>query len=61
MKDQGEGFEMANLKDPRVGENLLKDDGRGVLIMKSLMDEVLVKSANSGTTVQLVKYINGDS
>ncbi len=58
VKDNGEGFEINNISDPRVNENLLKDSGRGILIMRSLMDDVVVISDNQGTEVQLVKYIN---
>jgi len=58
VKDNGGGFEIDKISDPRMNENLLKDSGRGILIMKSLMDDVVVKSDNHGTEVQLVKYIN---
>lgn len=58
VKDNGEGFEIDNISDPRVDENLLKNSGRGILIMRSLMDDVVVISDNQGTEVQLVKYIN---
>jgi len=58
VKDNGVGFEIDKISDPRVNENLLKDSGRGILIMKSLMDDVVVTSDNHGTEVQLVKYIN---
>lgn len=58
VKDNGGGFEIDKISDPRANENILKDSGRGILIMKSLMDEVVVTSDNQGTEVQLVKYIN---
>jgi len=58
VKDNGEGFEIDNVSDPRENENLLKNSGRGILIMRSLMDDVVVISDNQGTEVQLVKYIN---
>ncbi len=58
VKDNGVGFEIDKISDPRTSENLLKDSGRGILIMKSLMDDVVVTSYNHGTEVQLVKYIN---
>ncbi len=57
VKDQGGGFEIDGVKDPRIGENLLRDDGRGILIMKTLMDEVNVTSGKDGTIVQLIKFI----
>ena len=58
VKDNGEGFEIDNVSDPRENENLLKNSGRGILIMRSLMDDVVVISDDQGTEVQLVKYIN---
>ena len=58
VKDHGGGFEIDKISDPRMSENILKDTGRGILIMKSLMDDVIVTSDKHGTVVQLVKYIN---
>ncbi len=58
VKDNGGGFEIDKISDPRVNENLLKDSGRGILIMRSLMDDVVVISDDHGTEVQLVKHIN---
>ena len=61
VKDQGGGFEMEGVKDPRVGENLLRDNGRGILIMKTLMDEVNVTLGEDGTVVQLIKFIETEN
>ena len=61
VKDQGGGFEMKGVKDPRVGENLLRDNGRGILIMKTLMDEVNVTSGEDGTVIQLIKFIETEN
>ena len=61
VKDQGGGFEMEGVKDPRIGENLLRDNGRGILIMKTLMDEVNVTSGEDGTVVQLIKFIETEN
>lgn len=58
IKDEGKGFQLEEVKDPRKIENLLKDDGRGILIMKALMDEVKVLSGNEGNVLQLVKNIS---
>ena len=58
IKDEGEGFRLKEVEDPRKNENLLKDDGRGILIMKTLMDEVEVSSGNEGNVLQLVKKIS---
>lgn len=58
IKDEGKGFQLEEVKDPRKNENLLKDDGRGILIMKALMDEVKVLSGSEGNVLQLVKKIS---
>ena len=61
VKDQGGGFEIEGVKDPRKGENLLRDDGRGILIMKTLMDEVNVTSGEEGTVIQLIKFMGTEN
>jgi serine/threonine-protein kinase RsbW len=40
VKDQGSGFDYENLPDPTAPENVLKENGRGVFLMRSLADEV---------------------
>lgn len=51
IKDQGTGFAFDNLPDPTAPENLLKDNGRGVFLMKNLADEV--EFDNMGSVVNL--------
>jgi serine/threonine-protein kinase RsbW len=46
--DQGAGFRLEDVPDPRDDENVLGDSGRGVLLMKAFMDEVDVQSSASG-------------
>jgi serine/threonine-protein kinase RsbW len=46
--DQGPGFRIEDVPDPRDDENVLEDSGRGVLLMKAFMDEVDVLSSASG-------------
>jgi serine/threonine-protein kinase RsbW len=46
--DQGAGFRLQDVPDPRDDENVLGDSGRGVLLMKAFMDEVVVVSAAAG-------------
>jgi len=40
VKDEGEGFEPKKLTNPLDPENIMKESGRGIYILKSLMDEV---------------------
>lgn len=40
IRDFGEGFAVEEIPDPTNPENLLKVNGRGILFMRSFMDEV---------------------
>jgi serine/threonine-protein kinase RsbW len=40
VKDSGSGFDPSGLANPTYAENLLDDHGRGIFLMKELMDEV---------------------
>ncbi|MFP4369767.1 MAG: ATP-binding protein [Candidatus Kapaibacterium sp.] len=54
--DEGEGFNPNNVADPRHPENLMKDSGRGVFIMKSLADEIIYESGKNGTELKIIFY-----
>lgn len=49
VEDEGGGFDPENLPDPLSPENLLKPSGRGIHIMKSLMDSVTFEFTPHGT------------
>lgn len=38
--DGGKGFDFTNLPDPTAPENIEKENGRGIFLMRSLADEV---------------------
>jgi serine/threonine-protein kinase RsbW len=59
IADQGEGFDMLELPDPLSEENLLRNSGRGIFLIKAFMDEVQVRRTQQpkGTEVTLVKYL----
>src|SRR5438552_11341291 len=40
VEDQGSGFKLDTIADPTDMANLLKPSGRGILIIRSFMDEV---------------------
>ena len=54
VKDQGRGFKPEEVPDPLEEKNLLKTSGRGIFLMRSLMDKVLIKITPEGTEVELV-------
>jgi serine/threonine-protein kinase RsbW len=51
VKDQGAGFDPEAIPDPTAPENLLKENGRGVFLMKNLSDEVTYEAG--GTVVNV--------
>ena len=57
IKDEGKGFDPSKLPDPTEPENLLKDSGRGVYLMKVYMDEVKYNVTPSGLETILILKI----
>lgn len=49
IQDEGEGFDINNIPDPTSSDNLLKESGRGIFIIKSLVDEFACNSSKNGT------------
>lgn len=54
IKDQGSGFDPEKVPDPTQPENLLKDSGRGLYLMKIYMDEVKYNVSPNGTETILI-------
>jgi len=57
IRDEGSGFDPASVADPLQPENLLKDRGRGIFIVRTLMDDVVFRHADVGTEVILTKRL----
>jgi serine/threonine-protein kinase RsbW len=56
VRDEGPGFDPTTLPDPRLPERRLVPSGRGVLLMRALMDEVeVVLQPQGGCVVHLSK------
>jgi serine/threonine-protein kinase RsbW len=56
--DEGQGFDMSSLPDPLAPENLLRQSGRGLLLIRAFMDEVdLHPRPGGGTEVRMVKHL----
>jgi len=51
VKDQGSGFKIDELSNPLAPQNLMKESGRGIFILKALMDDVSYSFSPRGTTV----------
>ena len=54
VSDEGEGFDPDKLPDPTAEENLERDCGRGIFLMRHLSDEL--EFANNGRTITM-KFI----
>jgi serine/threonine-protein kinase RsbW len=67
IEDEGEGFNIAEIPDPRDPANLFKTSGRGVLLIYNIMDEVeynergnrltMVKRPESSLDAELIKTL----
>ena len=58
VADEGEGFDYEDVPDPLAPENLLRSSGRGIFLMRSFMDELLIRRLEpAGMEFVLVKYL----
>jgi serine/threonine-protein kinase RsbW len=57
IADQGHGFDPDHLPDPSAPENLLRGTGRGIFLIRSLMDEVHFRQLNPGTELTMIKRL----
>ncbi len=56
VRDEGPGFDPSTLPDPLAPENLLKSSGRGIFLIRSFMDELVLRRApEGGMEVVMVK------
>jgi len=55
IEDEGGGFDPENIRDPLAPENLLKENGRGIFILSSLMDDVKYDFRRTGTRLIMTK------
>jgi serine/threonine-protein kinase RsbW len=54
VKDQGKGFDPAKIPDPTETDNLLKDSGRGIYLMRVYMDDLKFNVTPEGTETILI-------
>jgi serine/threonine-protein kinase RsbW len=56
--DEGAGFDVNSIADPLAPENLLKQSGRGIMIIRAFVDEFdMHPRPGGGTEVRLVKNL----
>jgi serine/threonine-protein kinase RsbW len=54
VRDEGQGFDPDSIPDPRLPENLERTGGRGIFLIRHLMDEVDYNEC--GNCVRLVLH-----
>jgi serine/threonine-protein kinase RsbW len=57
IADEGRGFDPEKVPDPLKEENILRGTGRGIFLIRSLMDEVHFRQLHPGTELTLVKHL----
>jgi serine/threonine-protein kinase RsbW len=60
IADEGKGFVPEEVPNPLDPENLLKDSGRGIFLMRTFMDEVRFRKLSSGTEITLIKRLQSN-
>jgi len=53
VKDEGKGFNVSKVPNPLNERNILKENGRGIFLMRALMDKVKFKKLKFGHVVEL--------
>jgi serine/threonine-protein kinase RsbW len=62
VHDEGKGFDLNHVPDPRQDECLLKTSGRGLFLVRCFADDLRVKpSNNGGATVLITKLYSNNS
>ena len=56
IADEGAGLDPDTVPDPLAPENILRSSGRGIFLMRAIMDEVHFHQLNPGTEIELIKH-----
>ena len=56
VEDEGKGYNPKKLPDPTVDENITRNCGRGVYLIKKLMDKV--EFNETGNVIKMMKKLN---
>ena len=55
--DSGTGFDLESIPTPDLDSGSLEESGRGLFIIRSLMDSVVYKKANGGNVLEMKKLL----
>jgi serine/threonine-protein kinase RsbW len=61
IRDEGKGLQNDDIPDPLAPENLLKQSGRGIFLIRAFMDEVRFRNMEPGTEITLIKRLSGEA
>lgn len=53
VTDEGPGFDYADVPDPTTPDGLLRTDGRGIFLMRNLLDEISFNERGNSVTLLL--------
>lgn len=53
VTDQGDGFDPRGVPDPTTAENVMRAGGRGIFLMRELLDEVRFNDCGNSVTLVL--------
>lgn len=56
VKDEGIGFDPVRLRDPRDPENIWRENGRGIFLVKNLTDKVEFFPTSSGMEIKIIEF-----
>lgn len=59
IRDEGSGLDPEEIPDPLAPENLMKQSGRGIFLIRAFMDDVKFRKLESGTEITLIKRVPG--
>lgn len=58
VRDYGEGYDPDALPDPTLPENVMKLSGRGIHVIRSLMDDLKIERLEDGMRLTMVKLLS---
>jgi serine/threonine-protein kinase RsbW len=59
VTDEGPGLDPDEVPDPLAPENLMKQSGRGIFLMRAFMDGVKFRKLDPGTEITMIKRLPG--
>ncbi len=61
VADEGKGLDPERIPNPLAPENLLKQSGRGIFLIRAFMDDVRIRNLEPGTELTMIKNVQGEA